>query len=177
MPTKFEPNEKIVEGFRRIATASRSKVKQYLLNKAGIASHDIRVLTGASHPIEFPLDPDPLTSLSPFRYACVFFRKMSNSEFLLVNASGTSPVILEIHFFVSVPENSGFSFRITVYSGSSPDVEFSKSFTSSKEFANLEDRQNCEVFSVPVLSKGIVMPVHKGSFFKDLEFTVNPDEH
>ena len=153
---QFIPDKNIVQGFKRIAKGSKTKIKDYLLKKAGMSSHDIRIISTEDNPIKLLKRGDVMDS-----HYYYFFKKICNSELYILNSSGTSPVILSIHFFVETMDDSKIDF--IVYTGDKKKIE--KVSMVSKELSFLsQDDPKLEVFTLPVLEKGNVRKVLKNTF-------------
>jgi hypothetical protein len=165
MIMRFNPNEKIVEGFRRVASASKSKLKQYLLKKAGLSSHDIRLLTDECQPIK----PWDIPVGDEFFYSRFFNRSVHNSPFYIVNASGTSPVIREMHFFLSIPNDLPLYFPHESGEGSTSDYSVRKSFLEHNK------KDEAGMIRLPVLGKGEVILVPEHTFGAAVSLKLNPE--
>lgn len=167
MIMRFNPNETVVNGFRRVAQASRSKIKLYLLKRAGFSSHDIRLVTNSDKPLRVS-DPYPMQD---FFYHHLFQRSVDNTGFHVLNASGTSPVILEMHFFLSIPDGIPlYNFNIE-----ESGERLTKVYSKRKSFIEESEDDEHKVFSLPVLEKGKVMPIPDGSFGLSVAFEVDSD--
>jgi hypothetical protein len=161
----FPPNENMVEGFLRVVKATRPKLKQYLLKKAGIASHDIRLLCRGSKPILVELAL--ASNMNPFTPYIDFYKgRIKNAEFFIENASATSPVIMEIHFCISLPDDSALQLY--------HHQEVGKSVSQLKDF--LESNVGpFATFNIPVLNKGVVKRIDNTAFTIDVHFGVSGD--
>jgi hypothetical protein len=162
---QFTPDQNIVKGFNRIAKGSKTKIKDYLLKKAGITIHDIRIISPRDNPIKLLQRGDIHDS-----HYYYFFKKICNSELYILNSSGTSPVILSIHFFVETMDNSKIDF--ITYTGENKKIEKVSMVSKELSFLYQED-QKVEVFTLPVLKKGSVRKLPENTFEIDTRYALD----
>jgi hypothetical protein len=167
---KFTPNETIVRGFGRVAKASGSKLKAYLLKKAGLASHDLRIFLDKNQPIEW-YTPNAMES---FFFAKVFSRVGWNTRATILNVSGTDPVLCEEHFFMEVPSELPLEFELTEEVDGGYKTRRTKTYAGSRNHLSTEDPRSVEL---PVLKKGVGHVVPQRTFGFPLTFPLKTDIH
>jgi hypothetical protein len=160
---KFRPNERVVEGFQRVATSARAKVAQFLLKRAGIASHNIRVTPLSSGGVLTPLHDEPFAQ---YKFDKFFHRLVGNAGFRVMNCSRTSPSILELHFFLELPEGSELELVVSEQVDDIWRDRKGRDYAEKKELVQTKGEDPVRSFEIPVLENG------RGLEVRDLTFSV-----
>ena len=161
----FKPNETLIKGFNRIANASKSKVKQYLLKRAGLATHDIRLFPAAKYPLQYNLPSAP----EKFYYYKLFTRGAWNTRISIVNASGTDPVVVEIHFFLEIPKDIPIDVRYSIENEGEWQEIREQQYSLCQNHLQTENPEVKE-FDLPVLKKGKVLVLEENTFSFGLDY-------
>ena len=168
---KFHPKENVVEGFRRVAQSAQPKLAQFLLRKAGFASHDIHLLCESGGPLILSR-PDVFDE---FRFYKHFSRTVRNQTVRLLNASRTSPAVLEVHFFLELPAGSPLVLTGTTKGTYGSFEEYKgQAFSDRKELVESTKDSEIRPFVIPVLECGHGLEIAQGVFAAGLVYDLEP---
>ncbi|WP_445361698.1 hypothetical protein ACJJIL_08620 [Microbulbifer sp. EKSA005] len=148
-------NDKLAKGFLRTVKSGSSKIKQYLLNRVGLASHEIRVGINSDPPFAF----GKLVWNKDHRDYQYYDRSFGSSFIYMLNTSKTVPAITSFGIIVVLPKDSPLRFRDPRIADDSDDL----SMFWQHDFIDTEDEKEIALREIPTLPQGryLNFPEHK----------------
>jgi hypothetical protein len=162
----FQPNGAVIDAFLQTARAARPKLSQFLLKKAGIASHDIRLLSSENRAVTTSTS-EIFDSFAEYKR---FHRLAWNTRFRIFNASRTAPALLELHWFLALPNGVSRMLAIEQDARNNPESHF----TTKLDLAQSSGEESVRSVSVPVLESGRGLEVSERTFSVGIRYSLDP---
>ncbi|WP_125925507.1 hypothetical protein [Halomonas aestuarii] len=145
-----EVEEKIARGFRSVVASSGLNIKQYLLGKVGVASHEIRVDVRS----DFPLRIVP--SEDTHKQSLFYMPQLVSAPFCVLNTSGTSPSVSRIGMIAKIDEEFPLDFKDPRSEGKKMLWEY--------DFIEMPKNNKVDTLKIPSLEPGLYIGFSESVF-------------